>query len=195
MTKIDKVIKGLKMCLLVEERCNECPYDENPDSTGWRPKTHCITQMLEDALSILSAQKEAIDGLGLNRNVWPYYKAEGQRLPTTLDLLPIKAWIPIDWEMYERINGPIYIDNRRKPEDETEQHPRLLCVEQVPISHDLLWVELKDEEFILPMYVRGANKTYVLFDDANRRLREYNMTWRCWTACPHMAEREATPWE
>ena len=115
-------------------------------------------------------------------------------MPIGLILLPIKAWVPPDWEMYERINGPIYIDNRRKPEDETEQHPRVLSVEQVPISHDLLWVELKDEEFILPKYVLAANRVYVLFDDATRLLREYNMTWRCWTAFPYMAEREATPW-
>ena len=65
MVDIEKVIKGLECCYIrtddpqtVKCKCHDCPY-ENDDILGRR----CHVELCEDALELLKAQRETIDGL------------------------------------------------------------------------------------------------------------------------------------
>jgi hypothetical protein len=53
MINKEKVIKGLKLCVVTGDFCGECPYDGMESS--------CIDKLHDDALTLLKEQEEEID--------------------------------------------------------------------------------------------------------------------------------------
>ena len=59
MTDRDKVIKGLECCAAYEYKCNDCPYQDDGGA-----EDDCYSdELYADALALLKAQNEIIDGL------------------------------------------------------------------------------------------------------------------------------------
>ena len=52
MDDMDKVAKGLKLCVVTGDFCGECPYDGMEES--------CIDHLHDDALALLQEQEEQI---------------------------------------------------------------------------------------------------------------------------------------
>lgn len=53
MTKREKVIKGIGICMALHSNCDECPYNESKDF-------ECIAQLRTEALAILAEQEPRV---------------------------------------------------------------------------------------------------------------------------------------
>lgn len=214
MDKRDKVIKGLEWCMNEEHGCYQekgCPYENEGEDIGCKYALH------RDALALLKAQKEAtIEPKRIE--LADETKAWLDKM-NAVDALANIADICMDWDGYRTADGLGGLINEiwayaRYCADRIAkaQEPRVMTLEEVDALGDdaIVWLEClypvdsKDIATLKPAIYQPDNSSpeedgyYCVVSSWGKsgfyHKDSYLCDWRCWTARPDQATREAISW-
>lgn len=184
MTGLEKVVKGLECCMSEKGCHSPCPYNGECEEGGY-----FYSKAIEDALALLKAQEPIEARLHLCESCANEYP----ECDATVDGIEFGSGVGND-----NVIGCMAYVNRWKA-----QQPRVMTPDELDDLRGLgqaVYYEDRDVTarcqyvfFIASVgeYAYIKCEVYTLA----KKVDEYGITWRCWTAKPDEKTRVETPWK